>query len=65
MANRSIVTAISIELEEEIKETVRKVKEVFGLEISKLEASRIIAQKNKKYQEIINLDKLRKMLQEK
>ena len=62
MAKRVVRTAICGELDDEIKETVRKIQEIFGLEISKLEASRIIAAKNKKFQEVINLDKLKEML---
>jgi hypothetical protein len=41
--------AISIELSNDIDEMVKKIKEVFGLDISKIQASKIIHWKQKSY----------------
>jgi len=42
-----VKTAIAKELEEQIKNVQKKIKEIFGLEISKVKASKIIAYKSK------------------
>jgi len=42
-----VQTAISQELEEQIKSIQKTIKEVFGLEISKVKASKVIAYKSK------------------
>jgi len=54
--------AISEELEIEIKETVRRIKELFGFEISKIQATKIIALKNRKYKEVVDLERLKRIL---
>jgi len=38
---------ISLELSNEIDSMIKKIKEVFGLDISKIQASKVIAEKSK------------------
>lgn len=62
MAINFVRTAISNDLESHIKEMQKKIKEIFILDLNRIQITKIIAWKSKNYKTIINEKKLIEIL---
>lgn len=62
MAINFVRTAISNDLESHIKEMQEKIKQIFSLELNRIQITKIIAWKSKNYKTIINEKKLIEIL---
>lgn len=59
---KSVHKLVSVELSEQIDEMVKKIKEFFGIEITGIQASKIIAWKSKCYNIMLTEKKLVEIL---